>query len=81
MPGTVHDTSAMYTRSMWKADGVVQLSDELELKVIIIMQVTSILTLRACTRVCHSLTHSFILFIELQRSVITSTHRLKNELA
>ena len=39
MPGTVHDSSAIDVQSMWKVDGVVQLSDEIELKVIII-QVT-----------------------------------------
>ena len=35
MPGTIHDSSALATRSMWKADGIVQLSDEIELTVII----------------------------------------------
>ena len=34
MPGTVHDSSAFHIRSLWKADQTVQVSDEIELKVI-----------------------------------------------
>lgn len=38
MPGTIHDTSAMNIKGMWKADGVVQLSEEIELTVIILFE-------------------------------------------
>ena len=34
MPGTIHDEAAMEITSMWKCDGVVQITDEMELTVV-----------------------------------------------
>ena len=42
---------------MWKADGVVQLSDELELKVIILYKSHQLLTLGACAKVTLGVFH------------------------
>ena len=35
MPGTVHDISAIDVKSMWKTNNEIQITDEIELKVMI----------------------------------------------